>query len=1388
MRPLILLASLLLLAACAEPPAAPVSVTAAPPEAPLAAFSSWAHRYRVAAPMDRPLLEEEGLRLADARREALLALAEVSPERALQQRLPFFLYRELPGHIAARMERPIDAIATYEVLCADGIDGTHREERFFLLDGHRYRAAMHGRRLAIGSKERLRVHGLLVGELLIASDSPLRLLEAGEFDGRKPLVGAEACASDEALLDTGDEVVRVCSEEEAVALADGLAEGEQSLGPSSTGSESGNETAASSWTEGPKDVLYIRVDFSDLAGEPISSSAALSRLNTDVNNYYLSASFGLTSVSATVTPVLRMPQTAQWYGSNNDSGQLLRDARAAASAAGFDYLDFDRDITAFKKISGFTWAGLGYIGNRGAWLNGNFTLRVTAHELGHNHGLRHANRLDTDDDSIIGTGTLVEYGHPWDIMGASNATGHFTAWFKNRLNWIPPSRVAHVTQSGTYRLYDVQQPLTSGLQGLKITRDSSRSYWLEYRPVGTKFHARNGASIIFGFNTNEASQLLDMTPHTSGTSTSGREDSPLLIGRTYSDPMANVHITPKALASTTPASLDVVVEVSPPPGAAPTLTLFASATSVATNASVTFNANATDADGDALAYFWDFDDGRTEGGSAQTTHSWTSAGSYNVRCTVSDMKGNVTTASRLITVGNGGTWHVVSGTIREGGQPLEGVRVTTGSRSAWSDSQGVYRLTRISTGSHTLTALKPYFSFTPSGFTQPLTVGADTTGADFAATREGFTVTGTVLSAGLPVEDITVTAGAFSARTDAQGTYRLIGLPSGTYTLEATGPAPRKFNPSGFTNPVTVSGNLSGRNFAEALYSLTGQLQGSGSGVTVTDGVRTTTSYSSGFGFTYSYRLDNVPPGNWNLVATKAGSTATPLFSNPVTVTTANRTGLDFDVATGTTYVIRGRILESGVGVSGVVVDAGSATATTDSLGAYVFTGLSPGTYTLTPALAPWRFSPSSRAVTISTSNLADIDFVAMPPNKPPTVVQSPTPSDNPVYETSVTLSVLGDDDTGEAGIRYDWSLLAGPAPVTFSRNGTNGAKDTVLTFTEIGVYDVQVMLTDIDGATVIAGARVNVNPALAQLGISPPAVSVHRGSQQAFSAAASDQFGAPYTRSTSWTWAVDGGGTIDPTGVFTAATIGGPFTVTATLEAQSATASVTVTPASVPEILEPAASSQNPVRGPRATLGVLATDDGGEENLSYTWRVEGGTGAEFQPNGSNAAKQTSVTFAGIGEHTLTVRATDADGQYAESSVSVTVNAGLATVTLTPAEASTTPGASLRLKAVALDQLGQPLSMQPPFTWSVEPAGASANHGLFFSASPGTYTVTANTGDVSANAVVTVQSGEEGADGGVPGPGQKGEGCGCSAGGLPPDVILLLVGLGAWRLRRSRRA
>ncbi|TCI94416.1 PKD domain-containing protein [Tenacibaculum sp. M341] len=67
---------------------------------------------------------------------------------------------------------------------------------------------------------------------------------------------------------------------------------------------------------------------------------------------------------------------------------------------------------------------------------------------------------------------------------------------------------------------------------------------------------------------------------------------------------------------------------------------------------VTFTANATDPDGNALSYRWDFGDGsaKTDWTTNEVAHNYTAAGNYTVQVQVSDNNGGFTVASKSIVV------------------------------------------------------------------------------------------------------------------------------------------------------------------------------------------------------------------------------------------------------------------------------------------------------------------------------------------------------------------------------------------------------------------------------------------------------------------------------------------------------------------------------------------------------------------------------------------------------------------------------------------------------------------------------------------------------------------------------------------------------------------
>jgi rhamnogalacturonan endolyase len=180
----------------------------------------------------------------------------------------------------------------------------------------------------------------------------------------------------------------------------------------------------------------------------------------------------------------------------------------------------------------------------------------------------------------------------------------------------------------------------------------------------------------------------------------------------------------------------------------------------------------------------------------------------------------------------------------------------------------------------------------------------------------------------------------------------------------------------------------------------------------------------------------------------------------------------------------------------------------------------------------------------------------------PSIIAVSASPS--PVTGTTTNLFAQATDvSAGESALTYTWTTTGSPpAPVNFSTNGTNAAKNTIATFTAPGTYNFQVTVVNpATGATFADtdSVSVTVNQALSSIVVSPASVSLNEKATQQFTATAKDQFGASLPSQPTFTWSATSG-TVDASGLYTAPFASGNFRVTATSGVVSGNASASVT------------------------------------------------------------------------------------------------------------------------------------------------------------------------------------------------------------------------------------
>jgi hypothetical protein len=177
------------------------------------------------------------------------------------------------------------------------------------------------------------------------------------------------------------------------------------------------------------------------------------------------------------------------------------------------------------------------------------------------------------------------------------------------------------------------------------------------------------------------------------------------------------------------------------------------------------------------------------------------------------------------------------------------------------------------------------------------------------------------------------------------------------------------------------------------------------------------------------------------------------------------------------------------------------------------------------------------------------------------------------------------------------------------------------------------------------------------------------------------------------------------------------------------------------PTVATPAATSAASVTGTTVHVSVFGADDGGEAKLSYSWAVSSGpTGVTFSASGTNAAKNSTVTFSLAGSYTFTATITDQGGlSVTSTTATVTVEQTPTALALTPATATVSSRATQQFTAAVTDQFGKSIS-NPAVIWASSGLGSVSTTGLYTApaAGAGSATITATSGSVANTAAVTI--------------------------------------------------
>lgn len=1052
-------------------------------ESDIMAFREWMREIRGS--------ESQGLALAKRRALAMRRVMREQPERAVALALDSESRKKFPAAFQSFIEEEISGYGTIGALF--DCEHSHRAQAV-RINGRLYvnHSVSHAAEMPpVGRLIPLR--GIVLNGEIVLAKNALRLARTNELkqggehwrEGdvclgcRQPLGGLVRNSG----AHFSDNVLPLCRNEHLSLV------GFSGAYAGAVGGSSGTAPSPSpEWTQGAKRLLYIPTQYSNQSSPPTTRSTAEAAL-AQVAQYFASQSYQKTSLTFDVADSVQVTQTASYYESVG-LGQLYNDAVALARTEGWNADDYD--FIFIRHTGGPGGAGVGLVGQAGAWVQTD-SWPVLAHELGHNYGLHHANGWRPKTSSSFGPGETIEYADEFDLMGPNR--GSFNTYEKTVLHWMPETSLLRVTNSGLYRIhaFDVGPLGSNQLYSVSLRKDV-RDYWLDYRGEFQSGNlapfALNGLQLRWPqwSESRGGSTLVDSTPGTPRQF----EDAPLLVGRTFSDSEAGIHVTTVTRSPTPGQWLDVYVHLSGSvTNARPQASLAVSATNVVVGATVTFSVSANDPDGDSLAFGWET---AIAGSSAvlvvssntpSIAYSWSTAGRHEVRCLVTDMKGGVTVVSTIVDVGTV-VDHSISGRVTAAdGSPRSNIRVfsllstvSVGTmsyvthasyRSALTDDEGRYVLLNVPAGTHTVRVMPTVAdTFAPTTGNGTMPVGSDISGIDFLSLpKPAVTVRGIVRDGGQVISNAVVEIAGRTGLSGADGTFIVSNVPPGAYDPKLSGSADF-IAPNA---PVYVDGaSVTNADLFRVLYPVTGKVPGNIGLVYVSNGepgrsVIALPDFSGGFFGDWVYEL-RLPRGIWNLEASCSGFNMLPSgFTNPVVVSGAEapyysfqgvqpvvRSNLNFSAIPGTTYFIRGRVMLGTAPLQGVSVSTGGLSATTDSNGNYALGGLASGLYTVSAAFAGYSFSNAGFTNPVSVGpDATNINFVAVSNATNPPAITGQPQNQLVTITSNATFAVTA---TGTPPLRYQWFF-----------NGTNsiaGATNSVLTIPNVqdvhaGAYSVVV-------------------------------------------------------------------------------------------------------------------------------------------------------------------------------------------------------------------------------------------------------------------------------------------------------------------------------------------
>lgn len=307
--------------------------------------------------------------------------------------------------------------------------------------------------------------------------------------------------------------------------------------------------ATTSISLGAQTTAVLLVNFADDVGQPYTSDQARNVVFNTTSSFFLENSQQQTWLTGDVFGWLTIPS------SSNTCPTLLALAsavRQAATGANLNLSNYDHQVYIFPHFA-CDWLGASSFGGSPSVsaINGNLSLAVVGHELGHGLGLLHSHSLVCPGTSVGTNCAVDDYGDRFDLMG-EYTSAHYNAFQKERLGWLNYGSslpITTVESSGTYHIAPYET--TQGVKALKVVQNDGaivgqrKFYYIEYRQligfdtVLSQYPASTTGVLIHSGAENDpdSSLLLNMNPQDTSFA-----HAALSVGQSFFDPNAGIAI------------------------------------------------------------------------------------------------------------------------------------------------------------------------------------------------------------------------------------------------------------------------------------------------------------------------------------------------------------------------------------------------------------------------------------------------------------------------------------------------------------------------------------------------------------------------------------------------------------------------------------------------------------------------------------------------------------------------------------------------------------------------------------------------------------------------------------------------------------------------------